>query len=161
MKEIKEIKEGFYYSKYEPNLPIPISQQTKLNQNLITKLRVIMYKLNKSSYSNAHCLQYMGYSECRLCHKPNGSKEYYIINENKKYIFPEGYLHYIEEHNIIPSNEFVNLLIHIRANFLEDIISNSILDNIRFDNNTNKFIKINPQVNLLNIMNGIGGIKYE
>jgi hypothetical protein len=161
MIEIKEIKEGFYYSKYEPNLPMPYTSKMKLDQDLITKLRVIMYKLDTEIYSNAYCEQYMGFSECRLCNKPNGSKEYYIIDENKKYIFPEGYLHYIEEHNIIPSDEFINLLQKINKNFFQNRISTSKLDLIIFNSNTDEFIKISPLENLSKMFNGIGGLQYS
>ncbi len=41
---------------------------------------------------------YKGWSECRLCGKMNGSKEYYF----KDLIWPSGYLHYIQEHDVRP-----------------------------------------------------------
>lgn len=62
---------------------------------------------------------YLGYSYCRLCYKhkdvefENGSVEYYELSWTEPpfmYIWPEGYKHYVDKHNIeIPEDfwEFV------------------------------------------------------
>ena len=51
--------------------------------------------------SYAHKTYFRGFSSCRICKKINGSIEY----EYKGHIWPEGYLHYIEEHNIEPTED--------------------------------------------------------
>ena len=52
----------------------------------------------------------MGYSWCRLCldKKRNGSREYKL----DKISWPQGYLHYILEHNVIPSKEFYDFIMN-------------------------------------------------
>jgi len=45
-----------------------------------------------------------GFSICRLCGCVNGSVEY----RNSWGIWPEGAIHYIEKHNVRPSQEFIN-----------------------------------------------------
>ena len=50
--------------------------------------------------------EYFGCSYCRVCNKSNGGKEYTF----DKYVWPEGYLHYIAEHDIKIDPEFENFL---------------------------------------------------
>lgn len=50
--------------------------------------------------------QYKGWSDCRLCKQMNGSREYYTDS----YTWPEGYAHYIQEHNIEVPPKFVDYI---------------------------------------------------
>lgn len=60
---------------------------------------------------------YLGYSECRMCDKSlNGCGEYEFVLDGIKYIFPEGYLHYVDKHNVHPSKEFRKVIIDIYNN---------------------------------------------
>ncbi len=151
---MNEIKEGFYYLNQ-----MPIPQNLKMNENLITKLRMIMYRLDNTSYENAHCEQYMGFSRCRICNINNGSKEYYIIDKNNMYIFPEGFLHYIEAHNILPSEDFIDLLKNINGKFFKNEINKTTL--IKYDKQLQKFRSISIEENILNMNNGIGCLHYS
>jgi hypothetical protein len=63
------------------------------------KENVIKYLSLKHTVDGA----YMGYSNCRVCGKINGNEEY----TDGKYVWPEGYLHYITEHNVIPPYSFI------------------------------------------------------
>lgn len=45
---------------------------------------------------------YRGSSRCRLCDQSNGSYEY----ELDGWIWPEGYMHYLRDHNVTPNEEF-------------------------------------------------------
>lgn len=49
---------------------------------------------------------YRGSSACRICGKMNGSHEYVFGG----YRWPSGYRHYIEEHNVEPSEGFKKML---------------------------------------------------
>lgn len=55
---------------------------------------------------------YLGYSICRCCKKTNGCSEYIVTKKRNGQIFtfPEGLLHYFENHNIHPSEEFRNFV---------------------------------------------------
>jgi hypothetical protein len=49
---------------------------------------------------------YRGSSTCRVCGKTNGHREFIFGG----YRWPEGYLHYVEEHNVEPSEGFKKML---------------------------------------------------
>ena len=46
--------------------------------------------------NDSNVIGYKGYSWCRICKKDNGSKEYFT----DQYIWPQGYAHYVREHNV-------------------------------------------------------------
>ena len=46
---------------------------------------------------------FRGYSGCRVCHCHNGSAE----RTDGKYLWPEGYSHYIKEHDVIVPLEII------------------------------------------------------
>jgi hypothetical protein len=47
---------------------------------------------------------YMGRSTCRICGIQNGSVEY----SDGTYLWPEGFAHYIREHNVRPPEELLS-----------------------------------------------------
>ena len=75
------------------NLPRPMANTARPDQaKIIAKLKVAM----DSGYLN----YYRGASECRLCGQQNGYKELEIIRGRTKYRIPDGYLHYLEDHQV-------------------------------------------------------------
>jgi hypothetical protein len=63
-----------------------------------------------------HVRAYRGSSGCRCCaamgiRKMNGCKEY----EEKGWVWPEGFRHYISEHNIVPTKEFLKDVLNIEV----------------------------------------------
>jgi hypothetical protein len=48
--------------------------------------------------------QYRGISMCRLCGKMNGSKDL----GDERYVWPQGYFHYIEAHFVKPPQHFLD-----------------------------------------------------
>jgi len=46
---------------------------------------------------------YKGVSSCRLCGMSNGSCDF----TDGAYLWPEGYAHYIEQHNVMPERTFI------------------------------------------------------
>lgn len=89
-------KEGFWHSKYEPQYPKPVENKKPWQGHLafIKRLEEIQHKAN--------IFRFKGFSTCRICKNSNGSDEY----QYKNWRWPSGYMHYIKEHNIIPSDEF-------------------------------------------------------
>lgn len=62
---------------------------------------IIVSYLNKGE----SCNHYKGYSCCRICGKTrNGSSE----RTDGKYTWPEGFVHYVSEHNVKPAQEFID-----------------------------------------------------
>lgn len=64
-------------------------------------------------------VHYRGFSSCRLCDKQdNGTYEHTLAewtdSEKRPTIaWPEGYEHYIEAHNVVPSREFYELVLRL------------------------------------------------
>ena len=54
----------------------------------------------------------MGYSTCRLCGRRNGTAEFFDPRPEAVHgwRWPEGFAHYVEEHNVEPSNAFLNYI---------------------------------------------------
>lgn len=156
-----EFRDGFYYSINESHLPMPIPQDFKINEDLITKLKIIIHKLNLQSYENAHCIEYLGFSKCRICNIDNGCKEYKLIYNNDMYILPEGFIHYIESHNVHPTEKIINLLKNIDDVFFKNELNDSKTGFIEFDDNLKKFRYRNPQENFLRLINGLCGLSFS
>jgi hypothetical protein len=96
----KIINEGFWYSKYEPNLPKPVdSGDWAEKEQFILKLEKLQNTLSPVGYK--------GWSTCRICNCMNGSEEY----SYKNFVWPSGYLHYIRDHNVHPSDKFKKLIL--------------------------------------------------
>ena len=53
--------------------------------------------------SIARQVGFMGFSRCRICQQPNGSKEH--GGAGLGYCITEGYLHYVRSHNLQPTDE--------------------------------------------------------
>ena len=94
---------GFWKSYDEPDLPMPEPEQ---------KLRI---PDKGKFYKNLFFIQqqkasvdlYKGYSLCRICGERNGSREY----RYRGFIWPEGYIHYIKDHNVRPDEEFRKMVV--------------------------------------------------
>lgn len=99
--------EGYWFGSIRSNnkYPIPIETETKNSDEFINNLKLYMNSTDPIK-------SYFGSSNCRLCDKHNGSTEYEIRNFNseKIIVFPVGLLHYYEDHNVIPSNEFYDII---------------------------------------------------
>lgn len=49
---------------------------------------------------------YMGISNCRICDCYNSNLEYTAQLDGEKYVWPAGFSHYIQEHNVKPTDDF-------------------------------------------------------
>lgn len=64
----------------------------------LTKEMVLMY-LDKGKTVK----HWKGSSNCRICGKENGSTEL----SDGTYVWPEGFSHYIEKHDVMPPEDFI------------------------------------------------------
>ncbi len=88
-------KEGFWWSVREPNLPFPESKpRWSKKKKFLDALSVLEAKATRNLYR--------GISRCRLCGEANGNAEF----TNKNWTWPQGYRHYIDDHDVRPSREF-------------------------------------------------------
>ena len=85
----------------------------------------------KSNYSKGHVSQefiekiksikmrimHMGTHECEICNNKSGNGVSYISGEdNKIYAFPQMIVHYIEDHNYKPPQEFIDAVMKFDNN---------------------------------------------
>jgi len=91
------IKVGYWYSQYEPHLPMPTPMDG--DQNPEYRQRIVEYlKAGKTLHA------YRGSSSCRVCDlRVNGSKDF----TDGTYVWPQGLAHYVEEHNTKLPDDFV------------------------------------------------------
>jgi hypothetical protein len=93
-------REGFWaLSSEDTTLPTPVSSSWKG--------RVEFLRLLGRVEKKARVIAYKGKSICRMCGSSNGSEEFTY----KGWVWPSGYRHYIEAHQVRPSlafEEFIN-----------------------------------------------------
>lgn len=98
-------KEGFWYSKDEPNLPKP--KQMKETSEWVSKKRPRKFSILLSHVEKkAICKGSKGSSICRICKNRNGSRTFFY----KNWEWPDGLMHYIKNHNVKPSKEFIRFI---------------------------------------------------
>lgn len=54
-------------------------------------------------------VSYRGWSNCRICNCKNGTRELEIRKDDKLYVIPEGYLHYLIDHKVGIDKKLVEL----------------------------------------------------
>lgn len=83
---------------YDTQYPMPVSQETPVSVDFIEKLKQVEKK--------AHKILYRGDSICRCCSRINGGAEYKLNG----WSWPDGFMHYLKEHNVHPSSDFVTMI---------------------------------------------------
>lgn len=95
--------EGYWWSERTPQFPKP-----EHSDNPFENKDAIVKKL-KSIQSRQRMNHFKGFSVCRCCKQCNGSGEY----SHKNWKWPEGLLHYIEAHNVKPSEQFIKDILNM------------------------------------------------
>jgi len=98
----ENIREGFWRSRTEPDLPMPVADETWDDHTVFGNLLFIV----EAKLEVQHMVTYRGWSTCRCCDKPNGSQEFRYGG----YQWPSGYRHYIEVHGIKPTDGFIQMI---------------------------------------------------
>lgn len=103
------VKVGFWYSKYEPHFPMPKAHKVPYpkQKEFLAKLAAVELVLTDSGSYDA----FRGLSSCRLClgGRANGSWTF----KTPQFQWPEGYSHYIQEHNVRPPQEFETFILAV------------------------------------------------
>lgn len=93
---------GYWRSEMQPTLPNPADYvDTEWNRH--DRAMVIEYLRSAASV-----VGWRGYSTCRFCGKWNNGTD---CLGDAKFVWPEGFAHYVEAHSVRPPNEFVE---HVR-----------------------------------------------
>lgn len=95
------LREGFWTdgTPDTAHLPKAVPSEPWPGQNLFLKALAYVEKC-----SDEH--NYKGWSNCRCCGIKNGSADFYRTRLGIKFIWPCGFSHYVEKHNIRPSLAF-------------------------------------------------------
>ena len=95
-------REGFWASDREPHLPKPVSTSWKGRESFLRLLSRVESRVE----SGVESTTYRGFSWCRMCDKNNGSSEFKLDIGGNVWVWPEGYTHYIKDHQVRPSLAF-------------------------------------------------------
>jgi hypothetical protein len=114
---IVENHEGFWWSKHEPDLPKPIALDYKWKGRaaFLKALRNVEALIDADKPKNCRVRHYKGWSTCRICEQDNGSTEYVLEFMHSKWVWPVGFLHYVERHNVRPSQAFQEFIMAVDA----------------------------------------------
>src|SRR5262245_35403912 len=87
----------------DPALPFPQPNPKPWvgQSRFVARLKAIEQSIRERRYGAVTA--YRGWSMCRLCRVPNGNEEF----EYGGYRWPSGFLHYVEAHNVRPTDDFV------------------------------------------------------
>lgn len=94
-------REGFWKTGRGSMLPTPLP----LGKPWVGRRRFLQALENIQRRSVLH--HYKGWSNCRICGCRNGSGEY----QNDGWRWPQGYQHYVEDHNVKPSLAFLEFIL--------------------------------------------------
>lgn len=88
---MEKIREGFWS---EANIPVPNALPWEGQAEFLRALDAVE--------DAATVVSYRGWSNCRVCCRENGSREFCT----GRAVWPSGFRHYVEAHNVRPSKEF-------------------------------------------------------
>lgn len=110
-------KEGFWWSKTEPHLPKPIALDYKWKGRaaFLKALRNVEARIDNDKYRRCRVSHMKGWSNCRICEQKNGSTEYNLTVLESTWEWPVGLLHYVERHNVRPSQSFIDFIMTVEA----------------------------------------------
>jgi len=174
----KDFVEGYWKNDTDcKNYQLPVDSGKEVNEEFLQNLeRVIIISaqrrevvLEKKRNIVVQFVDYMGYSNCRLCQKENGSGEYIIVHDGVKYRFPEGIVHYYKEHRVQPSHEFQELIMNLELIVVERIDISKINNNDLFSElyatsaSEEKWLEnyLEMKYQAMRAMSGMYGLKFE
>ena len=106
MKAVFTMREGYWRSKFEPQYPMPVARLKPWKGQ--RKFLEALAKVEESSLPLRS--MFKGWSNCRCCQCKNGSAEYSIKMSGFIVAWPDGFEHYVREHNVRPSWAFQSFI---------------------------------------------------
>ena len=94
--------EGYWWSESTPEYPMPVANTEPWEDQKLFLVRLARRE------KTAKITRFRGASECRICGCRNGSAEF----SSGRWRWPSGLRHYVEDHNVEPSDEFVTFIIN-------------------------------------------------
>lgn len=110
-------REGFWAARAtsdsDDDEGIPLAMPIHTSASWTGKRRFIraLAKMEDLANRNEFTVTYRGWSTCRCCGKPNGSAEFQVpFDGGHAWHWPIGLSHYIEVHNVRPSQAFIDFV---------------------------------------------------
>jgi len=101
--------EGYWRFLDDDPFPLPVAQSAPWpgQRAFLDALGLV-----QRSAKGIERLHYLGTSSCRLCGCANGTAEFYDARPNAAHgwRWPEGFFHYVADHNVAPSDAFLNYI---------------------------------------------------
>lgn len=97
LKRLDEAKTEGFWSESHP--PIPSGSPWPGEAKFLVALAYAQTKAER--------VRYRGWSNCRVCGKPNGSETFILDG----WQWPSGFMHYIEAHHVVPSGDFLRMIL--------------------------------------------------
>lgn len=95
---------GFWFDpKHPDSTPGLPKVETMVDTSWGTKERNIVISYLGTTVG-LESIAYRGWSDCRICGESNGSCD----ETDGEWIWPSGFLHYIEDHNVKPPQDFID-----------------------------------------------------
>jgi hypothetical protein len=110
--------EGYWRGRYEPDKDLPSPEL--FNGTPTEEYKKFVKTFSDMKYVSPFPEMYMGYSYCRICNMKNGSGEYNVDYKGCKVYYTEGLLHYYQEHNVLPSEEFYRIVMSFQDEIKEN-----------------------------------------
>ena len=97
--------EGYWYESFRPDSPHPMPVPDP-HFDQWSERQTFLHALDYVEKQLATGVQYKGSSQCRICDCQNGSREFEYLD----WKWPIGFRHYIEEHQIKPTQAFQDFI---------------------------------------------------
>jgi hypothetical protein len=91
---------GYWRSKQEPHWPDPV---VMIDDTMSAKTRDLVAHYLRAGQATSWIAA--GYSSCRICGKPNGTRE----RTDGTFLWPDGLAHYVAEHSVRLPDELISL----------------------------------------------------
>ena len=117
------------YDSKKNEIPYPIPYKKKWDKDTFIKklIKIERILINKKKFKVLYG-KYM--KNCKLCDFENIDDKFYYIKNN---YWASSLLHYILEHNIKPSDDFINLILSYKIHKGKDIINIPAISIIKYD----------------------------
>lgn len=99
------LREGFWWSADKSNRDLP---KVKARKTAWRGQREFLTALNRIEQYHPDTQKFhaKGWSNCRCCEKKNGSVQFKLRALGVTWEWPNGFRHYVEDHNVRPSLAF-------------------------------------------------------
>jgi hypothetical protein len=105
------IREGFFHSDRKDEKHFPRARARDVKWLGRAAFIEALTKIQESKKVTVETFK--GQSKCRCCDEKNGADEYSFKMGSVTFVWPSGFLHYVEEHNVRPGLMFQDFVMQV------------------------------------------------